>query len=54
MNYVSLLGRLTKDPELKYSQSGKAFCNFTLAVTREFKREEAKLEGNTVTHATAI
>ena len=41
MNYVSLLGRLTKDPELKYSQSGKAFCNFTVAVTREFKRDEA-------------
>ena len=41
MNYVSLLGRLTKDPELKYSQSGKAFCKFTIAVTREFNREEA-------------
>ena len=41
MNHISLIGRLTKDPELKYSQSGKAFCNFTLAVTREFKREEA-------------
>ncbi len=41
MNYVSLIGRLTKDPELKYSQSGKAFCKFTIAVTREFNREEA-------------
>ena len=41
MNLVTLIGRLTKDPELKYSQSGKAFCNFTVAVTREFKRDEA-------------
>ena len=41
MNIVTLLGRLTKDPELKYTQSGKAFCKFSLAVTREFNREEA-------------
>ena len=41
MNYVSLLGRLTRDPELKYSQSGKAFCKFSIAVTREFNRDEA-------------
>lgn len=41
MNSVVLIGRLTQDPELKYTQSGKAFCNFTLAVTREFKKDEA-------------
>ena len=41
MNNVTLIGRLTKDPELKYSQSGKAFCKFTLAVTRDYNREEA-------------
>ena len=40
MNNVTLIGRLTKDPELKYSQSGKAFCKFTLAVTRDYNREE--------------
>lgn len=28
MNLVTLIGRLTRDPELKYSQSGKAFVNF--------------------------
>lgn len=32
INSVSLTGRLTKDPELKYSQSGTAFANATLAV----------------------
>lgn len=41
MNNIMLIGRLTKDPELKYSQSGKAFCRFTLAVTREYNRDEA-------------
>lgn len=41
MNYVSLLGRLVKDPELRYTQSGKAYCRFTLAVNRPFNRDEA-------------
>lgn len=41
MNNVILIGRLTRNPELKYSQSGKAFCRFSLAVQREFNREEA-------------
>ena len=41
MNNVTLMGRLTRDPELKYSQSGKAYCRFTVAINREFNREEA-------------
>ena len=41
MNKVFLIGRLTRDPELKYSQSGKAFCKFSVAVTREYNRDEA-------------
>lgn len=41
MNHVTLMGRLTRDPELKYSQAGKAYCRFSLAVQREFNREEA-------------
>ena len=41
MNHIVLIGRLTRDPELKYSQSGKAFSKFTVAVTREFNRDEA-------------
>ena len=41
MNHVVLMGRLARDPELKYSQSGKAFSRFTVAVNREFNREEA-------------
>lgn len=41
MNNITLLGRLTRDPELKYTQSGKAFTKFSIAVTREFNRDEA-------------
>ena len=40
MNQVLLIGRLTKDPELKYTKDGKGYCNFTLAVSREFKKDE--------------
>ena len=39
MNNVVLVGRLTKDIELKYTQSGMAVAKFTLAVNRQFKKE---------------
>lgn len=39
MNKVILMGRLTKDPELRYtSTSNLAKCNFTLAVDRRFSK----------------
>lgn len=41
MNNVTLTGRLTRDPELKYANNGTAFCKFTVAVNRDFNREEA-------------
>jgi single-strand DNA-binding protein len=34
MNSINLVGRLTTDPELKQTQSGKSVCSFTLAVSR--------------------
>ncbi len=40
MNKVILMGRLTRDPEVRYSQgSSTAICRYTLAVDRRFKRE---------------
>lgn len=36
-NKVILIGRMTKDAEVKNTASQKAFCNFTLAVDRNFK-----------------
>ena len=38
MNKVILIGRLTRDPEVRYTQSGKAFARFSLAVDRRFAR----------------
>lgn len=37
MNKAILLGRLTKDPEVRYTQNGKAVASFTLAVNRQGK-----------------
>lgn len=34
LNRCVLIGRLTKDPELRYTQNSKAVCTFTLAVDR--------------------
>ncbi len=34
INHVVLVGRLTKDPELTYTQSGAAVCRFSIAVNR--------------------
>lgn len=41
MNHVSLIGRLTKDPEVRYTQSGTAVCTFTLAVDRKFAKKDS-------------
>ncbi len=40
MNRVSLVGRLTAKPELRYTNTQTAFTRFSIAVTRQFNREE--------------
>lgn len=37
MNTICLIGRLTRDPELRHTQSGTAVANFAIAVDREYK-----------------
>lgn len=39
MNKVILMGRLTKDPEVRYTNGGKAIGSFSIAVERRFKSE---------------
>ncbi len=40
MNKVVLIGRLTKDPQIKFTPgNGTAVCTFTIAVNRRFKKE---------------
>lgn len=46
INAVVLVGRLTKDPELKYTQSGIASCRFTLAANRPFKNAAGEQEAD--------
>lgn len=41
MNTIILKGRLTKDPELKATQSGISICRFCVAVNRRFNKDEA-------------
>lgn len=42
MNSVALIGRLTKDPEVRYTPTGKAILNMTLAIDRPTKKGEEK------------
>ncbi|MDD2233334.1 MAG: single-stranded DNA-binding protein [Desulfitobacteriaceae bacterium] len=44
LNRVVLIGRLTRDPELRYTPNGVAVANFTLAVGRNFKNAQGERE----------
>ncbi len=44
LNRVALIGRLTKEPDLRYTPSGIAVSNFTLAVDRNFKNAQGERE----------
>lgn len=40
MNKVYLIGNLTRDPELRCTQTGVSVCNFSIAVNRRFKNPQ--------------
>ena len=40
LNRVVLIGRLTRDPELRRTQSGAAVTSFTIAVDKRFSRDD--------------
>ena len=44
MNKVMLVGRLTKDVEMKFTKSGTVVGNFTLAIDRQFKSADGEKE----------
>lgn len=46
MNTINLIGRLTKDPDLRYSPNGVAICTFTLAVNRDFTNQNGEREAD--------
>jgi single-strand DNA-binding protein len=43
-NTVTLVGNITDDPELRFTPSGAAVANFTVAVNRRFKNNEGQWE----------
>ena len=40
LNHIVLMGRLTRDPELRRTQSGLAVASFTLAVDRDWSSKD--------------
>ncbi|MDX9972946.1 MAG: single-stranded DNA-binding protein [FCB group bacterium] len=47
VNRVTLVGRLTRDPELKYLATGSAVCTLGLAVSRFYKTREGERREDT-------
>lgn len=46
LNRIVLIGRLTRDPELRYTQNGVAVASFTLAVNRNYKNAQGEQEAD--------
>jgi single-strand DNA-binding protein len=44
LNKVMLIGRLGRDPELKYTPSGAAVCTFSIATNDSFKKDDKVTE----------
>lgn len=50
LNKVMLLGNLGKDPEVRYTASGTAVANFSMATTEKFKKKDGEWEDRTEWH----
>ena len=50
LNKVTLIGRLGKDPELKYLQNGEAVCNFTMATSETWNNKNGERQEKTEWH----
>src|SRR5690625_3557048 len=46
LNRVVLVGRLTRDPDLRYTASGVAVANFTVAANRPFRNQQGEQEAD--------
>jgi single-strand DNA-binding protein len=54
VNKVILLGRLGQDPELKYTPSGTAVCNFSLATTESWSDKSGQKQERTEWHRIVV
>lgn len=50
LNKVQLIGRLGQDPETRYTDSGDACCNFSLATSRKWKNKAGEKQEKTQWH----
>lgn len=48
LNSVIIAGRFTRDPELKYTGSNRAYCKFCIANSRKYKTKEGEQREETV------
>jgi len=46
MNSVNLVGRLTRDPEMRTTDSGISIASFSIAVNRQFKNKDGEYEAD--------
>ena len=54
VNKVILVGNLGKDPELRYTSSGKAVCNFTVATSERYKDQDGEAQEKTEWHSIVV
>ena len=54
INKVILIGNLGRDPELRYTQSGQAVANFSLATTDRFSNREGERQERTEWHRVTV
>jgi single-strand DNA-binding protein len=52
-NLAVVVGNLTKDPELRYTGTGTAVCNFTVAVNSKRKKDDEWVEETEYVHCVA-
>lgn len=46
LNHITIMGRLTRDPELRHTESGLAVASFTVAVDRDFSGKGGEKEAD--------
>ncbi len=54
VNKVILVGRLGRDPETRYTSSGQAVCNFSLATDRAYKDRTGQTQKQTEWHKIVV
>jgi len=54
LNKVMLIGRLGRDPELRYSQSGQPVCNFSMATDESYSDRDGNRQERTEWHRVVV